>query len=78
LGRTGTAVPASARTRQSACRTELEAAILGSGDRKSGLFWEQKPPLAGADLLKMLGKCTFESDEYRAPRPVSPPSAMSG
>jgi CRISPR-associated endonuclease Csn1 len=48
--------------------TELEAAILGSGDRKSGLFWEQKPPLAGADLLKMLGKCTFERDEYRAPK----------
>ena len=48
--------------------TELEAAILGSGDRKSGLFWEQKPPLAGADLLKMLGKCTFERREYRAPK----------
>ncbi len=48
--------------------TQLEAAILGSGDRKSGLFWEQKPPLAGSDLLKMLGKCTFEEDEYRAPK----------
>jgi CRISPR-associated endonuclease Csn1 len=48
--------------------TELETAILGGGDRKSGLFWEQKPPLAGADLLKMLGKCTFERDEYRAPK----------
>jgi CRISPR-associated endonuclease Csn1 len=47
---------------------ELEARILGEGDRKSGLFWEQKPPLAGADLLKMLGKCTFERDEYRAPK----------
>ncbi len=47
---------------------ELEASILGNGDRKSGLFWEQKPPLAGNDLLKMLGKCTFEKDEYRAPR----------
>lgn len=47
---------------------DLEAKILGSGDRKSGLFWEQKPPLAGADLLKMLGKCTFERDEYRAPK----------
>ena len=46
----------------------LEAKILGNGDRKSGLFWEQKPPLAGADLLKMLGKCTFERDEYRAPK----------
>ena len=47
---------------------ELENTILGNGDRKSGLFWEQKPPLAGADLLKMLGKCTFERDEYRAPK----------
>ena len=46
----------------------LEAKILGNGDRKSGLFWEQKPPLAGVDLLKMLGKCTFERDEYRAPK----------
>lgn len=46
----------------------LEARILGNGDCKSGLFWEQKPPLAGADLLKMLGKCTFEKDEYRAPK----------
>ena len=47
---------------------ELEAAILGSGDRKSGLFWVQKPALAGNDLLKMLGKCTFEKKEYRAPK----------
>lgn len=47
---------------------DLETRILGSGDRKGGLFWEQKPPLAGADLLKMLGKCTFERDEYRAPK----------
>ena len=46
----------------------LEAAILGSGDRKSGLFWVQKPPLSGAALLKMLGKCTFEKGEYRAPK----------
>lgn len=48
--------------------TDLEAKILGNDDRKSGLFWEQKPPLAGTDLLKMLGKCTFERDEYRAPK----------
>lgn len=47
---------------------DLEAKILGSGDRKTGLFWEQKPPLAGNDLLKMLGKCTFEKEEYRAPK----------
>ena len=59
---------------------ELEAAILGSGDKKSGLFWQQKPALAGAALLKMLGRCTFErkslgrpggpdgEGEYRAPK----------
>jgi len=46
----------------------LEAAILGNGDRKSGLFWVQEPALAGEDLLKMLGHCTFEKAEYRAPR----------
>ena len=48
--------------------TELETMILGNGDRKSGLFWAQKPPLAGTDLLMMLGKCTFEKQEYRAPK----------
>jgi CRISPR-associated endonuclease Csn1 len=46
----------------------LETAILGNSDKKSGLFWQQKPALAGADLLKMLGTCTFEKDEYRAPK----------
>lgn len=46
----------------------LETTILGSGDKKSGLFWQQKPALAGADLLKMLGMCTFEKGEYRAPK----------
>lgn len=47
---------------------ELQLAILGTGDRKSGLFWEQKPALSGAALLGMLGKCTFEKGEYRAPK----------
>lgn len=47
---------------------ELEAAIRGTGDRRSGLFWKQKPTLAGKDLLKMLGRCTFEREEYRAPK----------
>lgn len=47
---------------------KLEAEILGTGDHKSGLFWSQKPALAGNDLLKMLGKCTFEKTEYRAPK----------
>jgi len=47
---------------------KLETAILGNGDRKSGLFWAQNPALAGNDLLKMLGHCTFEKTEYRAPK----------
>ena len=47
---------------------ELEVAILGNGDRRNSLFWLQQPPLAGNDLLKMLGKCTFEKGEYRAPK----------
>ncbi|HQR60333.1 MAG TPA: type II CRISPR RNA-guided endonuclease Cas9, partial [Methylophilaceae bacterium] len=44
---------------------QLEAALL---DRKTGLFWAQKPALSGEALLKMLGKCTFEKGEYRAPK----------
>lgn len=46
----------------------FRVALLGNGDRKSGLFWLQKPALSGADLLKMLGRCTFEKTEYRAPK----------
>lgn len=46
----------------------FRAAILGNGDRKSGLFWLQKPALSGDNLLKMLGHCTFEKAEYRAPK----------
>jgi CRISPR-associated endonuclease Csn1 len=45
--------------------TQLESIIL---DRNTGLFWSQKPALAGKDLLKMLGFCTFEKSEYRAPK----------
>lgn len=48
--------------------TELETAILGNGDKKSGLFWKQEPALSGEALLKMLGKCTFEKSEHRAPK----------
>lgn len=47
---------------------DLEHLILGSGDQKEGLFWQQRPALFGIDLLKMLGKCTFEKTEYRAPK----------
>ena len=54
---------------------KLEAAILGNGDKKCGLFWAQNPALAGNKLLEMLGRCTFEKTggddgkgEYRAPK----------
>ena len=47
---------------------EFQEMILGTGDKKSGLFWAQNPALAGNDLLKMLGHCTFEKGEYRAPK----------
>lgn len=57
----------------------LEATILGDGDKKSGLLWVQKPALSGKNLLEMLGRCTFErppkgslgpdgKGEYRAPK----------
>lgn len=48
--------------------TALEAAILGIGDRKSGLFWAQEPALSGKALLEMLKHCTFEKTEYRSPK----------
>jgi CRISPR-associated endonuclease Csn1 len=48
--------------------TELQTAILGNGDRKSGLFWNQKPSLSGERLLDMTGPCVFEKEEYRAPK----------
>ena len=44
----------------------LELEVLGTGDKKSGLFWLQKPSLTGIKLLEMLGHCTFEKSEYRA------------
>lgn len=54
---------------------ELEEHILGHGDHRSGLFWEQKPPLSGNNLLEMVGRCTLESlggpdgkGEFRAPK----------
>jgi CRISPR-associated endonuclease Csn1 len=30
------------------------------------LFWHQKPALSGDAMLKLLGRCTFEKDEFRA------------
>jgi CRISPR-associated endonuclease Csn1 len=47
---------------------QLELDILGTGDRRSGLFWLQKPPLSGEKLLAMVGNCTFEKSEKRAPK----------
>lgn len=32
------------------------------------LFEYQKPALTGEAMLKLIGKCTFEKDEYRAPK----------
>lgn len=46
----------------------FESLVLGVGDQRSGLFWQQKPALSGDDLLKMLGKCTFEKSAFRAPK----------
>lgn len=46
----------------------LESVVRGTDGDRSGLFWQQKPSLAGEDLLKMLGKCTFERAEHRAPK----------
>jgi len=43
----------------------LETALRGQPGQRSGLFWEQKPIQA---VLHMLGKCTFETGEYRAPK----------
>lgn len=47
---------------------EFIEGIVGTGDRKTGLLWKQKPPLQGEDILKMLGHCRFERDEFRAPK----------
>lgn len=47
---------------------DFQSAMLGNGDHKSGIFWLQKPALSGAGLLKMLGRCTLERDEYRTPK----------
>lgn len=34
----------------------------------SELLLARRPALSGANLLKMIGKCTFEKSEYRAPK----------
>lgn len=37
-------------------------------DEVLGLLMARKPALAGDNLLKMVGHCTFEKEEYRAPK----------
>jgi CRISPR-associated endonuclease Csn1 len=32
------------------------------------LFWSQRPPLTGEDMLKLLGRCSLEKTDYRAPK----------
>ncbi|MDP3796794.1 MAG: type II CRISPR RNA-guided endonuclease Cas9 [Polaromonas sp.] len=32
------------------------------------LFWYQKPAITGLAMLNMIGRCTFEPSEYRAPK----------
>ena len=44
-----------------AASSELESAILEQ-------FWFQKPAVTGAAMLELIGHCTFEPSEYRAPK----------
>lgn len=37
-------------------------------DRVNELLLQRRPTLSGANLLKMIGKCTFEPAEFRAPK----------
>lgn len=46
---------------------DMEQEMLGENN-DTGYFWEQRPPLSGEDLLKMLGRCTLEKSEFRAPK----------
>ena len=41
--------------------TELEQEVLA-------LLWYQKPAVTGKSMLEMIGNCTFEAEEYRAPK----------
>jgi CRISPR-associated endonuclease Csn1 len=45
--------------------TTLEAEILGNGDKKSGIFWQQNPALSGEKLLVMVGECFLERQSGR-------------
>lgn len=44
-----------------AASPELEAKVLD-------LFWYQKPAITGEAMLEMMARCTFEHDQYRAPK----------
>lgn len=46
---------------------ELINGICGTGDKKTGYLWMQKPALQGDQLLDMVGHCRFEREEKRAP-----------
>lgn len=48
--------------------TSLSDYFVGPNGQRTGLFWAQKPSLSGEALLKMLGKCTFEKEHFRAPK----------
>lgn len=47
---------------------ELMTGVLGVGDRKSGFLWQQRPSIQGEQILKQVGRCRFEANEYRAPK----------
>lgn len=42
--------------------------VLGVDDRKSGFLWQQRPSIQGEQILKQVGRCRFEANEYRAPK----------
>ncbi len=35
-------------------------------EKVDDLFWSQRPALSGEAMLRLMGKCTFEKNEYRA------------
>ena len=49
---------------------ELENLILHKGNdiATSGILWKQKGALSPEDMMAMIGHCTFEQNEFRAPK----------
>lgn len=43
-------------------------ADTGTEQEANQILMARRPTLSGENLLKMVGKCTFEKDEYRAPK----------